>query len=340
MSIRREDLLGYLIGALEPHEMDAVEDELERDPRLRDQRDQLTGTLDRIAGDDDSAINHPPAGLIDRTLDRIDREATSESTSPTPVDLPPDTRVRLSPVASWTARANSPWDVMVLASVAVVVLAIAVPALLRARDSQRRTACADGLRRLGAAITGFAMADPAGRIPALSSEGREAFAGMYAIRLHDAGRITDPSVRWCPSEPEPSPSAWQYIDPFRLVAASKLQRAAPAELSEIRRTAGGHYAYVLGYGSAERHAAPRHESRPDFALLADWTPDRQHSPHGETINVLYEDESVRSISLGSLDALPDHPFRNHAGLPESGTTIDDAVLGPSWRPPFRASIQR
>ena len=65
----REDLLGYLLGALEPEEMERISEALRTDPALRAELEQLERAIRPL--DDANDIYEPPAGLIGRAMDMI-----------------------------------------------------------------------------------------------------------------------------------------------------------------------------------------------------------------------------------------------------------------------------
>lgn len=62
----REELLGYLLGALEPEEMQRVSDALRTDAKLRAELNRLAASLSPL--DEDDEIYEPPADLIGRTM--------------------------------------------------------------------------------------------------------------------------------------------------------------------------------------------------------------------------------------------------------------------------------
>jgi hypothetical protein len=73
----REDLLGYLLGALEPDEEREVEDRLEADPELRQRLRVIRRGLEPLSSDD-GLIDAPP-GLAARACNFIDQPRVFES---------------------------------------------------------------------------------------------------------------------------------------------------------------------------------------------------------------------------------------------------------------------
>ncbi|MEM9827077.1 MAG: hypothetical protein AAF958_10835 [Planctomycetota bacterium] len=365
----REDLFGYLLGALEPHEMARVEAWLAEHPDAAEelQRARLiladaTDLLDEEAGE-------PPADEIEcrtqRTLAAIfDREPAESSpleadvcqvagtaaAAPTVVpERQPAAVPGMSPVNRWSGQPGaSPWNWVAAAVAIAASVALVLPSVLRMREDSRRVACQDQLQQLGTSMVQFVTYDPQNRLPDIASRGAEAFAGVYAIRLGDAGLLNDPSLRWCPSVGQPELGQFRFTDPLQLVSAKQLDGMNVNELTEIQMSSGGHYAYSLGVQNEGRYQSSRFEGRASFAVLGDsplapilnGSMLQSRSPHAGGINLLFEDCSVRCVSEDALTVMPDHPLRNHRGLEEAGVTIDDASLAPSWRPPFIDSPQR
>src|SRR5690349_17686735 len=63
----REHLLGYLLGALSPDELEQVESEIERNPALRTEMRQLRACVENVGLAEERATYEPPAGLAERT---------------------------------------------------------------------------------------------------------------------------------------------------------------------------------------------------------------------------------------------------------------------------------
>lgn len=365
-----EDLLGYLLGALEPHEMRRVEQWLRSDPAARKELAEIERALGQL---DDHAepAELPPPDLVSRTLDNLPplprpqgeeefaAEAFSEETlaaggfveagasrdsSEEDATVPLHGGIEPRSESSWT------WfDWMASSVAATVLLGLLLPALAEGRFEARKRTCQDNLRQWGTKLTQFVTRNQQGRLPAVAERGPEAFAGIYALRLRDAGLLEDTSIRWCPSLDGPAVTPPTLESPRELVSLENLHRVSVNRLQALQRATGGHYAYNLGVVEGKHFAPPRYESRSSFAVMsdaplgrvtaADVASDRiGHSGRG--INVLYEDGRVAFISLHALGTMPDHPLLNHRGEVEAGVNVDDASLAPSWRPPFISVPQR
>lgn len=351
-----EDLLGYLLGALEPHEMRRIEGLLAADPELRAQLAELEralGPLDEGA----SAMAEPtPCDLVARTMASLPEHSWSADGDPEGVA---ESTFQPFPFAALPVMQDRPerggshgghWADWVGGSAAVLILlGLLIPALAEGRLEARKAACQDRLRQLGTALTQFVHRNAQSRLPAVAESGPEAFAGVYSIRLHDAGLLPDPAVRWCPSLPMPPQRRFSFTSHEAVDSLADLHGAPPDLLREMQRYAGGHYAYTLGVIDRHDLKPPRFESRSTFAVMSDAPPAGFHSRSdlrrvrshgGQGINVLFEDGRVQFVTLSAIDDLPDHPLLNHRGLREAGVNPDDASLAPSWSAPFIDAIQR
>src|SRR5688572_19191365 len=85
MNLRREQLLGYLLGALEDPEREQVERELAVNARLRDELAEIKAALDKVGLSDSPEPVEPPAGLAERTCQFI-----AEQSQQPVVSLAPD----------------------------------------------------------------------------------------------------------------------------------------------------------------------------------------------------------------------------------------------------------
>ncbi len=360
-----EDLLGYLLGALEPREMRRVAELLRSDPAARAELEKIEQALQPLE-DSYEPVEPPPADLVARTMAALPplpgREAPlrdQQDWGPVPGEAP-----SLLPMQSGVeppSDAGFSWMDWVSGSIAAaVLLGLLLPALAQGRFQSRKIACQDQLREFGTALTRFVTRNKQARLPEVSQQGPEAFAGVYAVRLHDAGLLDDASMRWCPSLDLPelanielatqSQAETQLVGLCdEVVTIDQLHLATASQLKEMQRWLGGHYAYTLGVIDQDQYSSPRFESRSSFAVMSDApmativdgvVPSDQVGHGGIGINVLFEDGRVQFVRLSSLDSMPDHPLLNHKGQAEAGVNVDDASLAPSWRAPFLNVRQR
>ncbi|TWU34124.1 hypothetical protein Q31b_55950 [Novipirellula aureliae] len=312
----------------------------------------------------------PPPDLVSKTMSALPPLPIPANSESSDFPLPEDALAGF-PVAAMNdgvetpARSGSGWaDWMASALSAAVLLALILPSLAEGRFESRRAACQDQLRQFGTALTQFVNRDEQSRLPAVAKEGPEAFAGIYAVRLNEAGLLGDVSSgpttrdsssehymlsRWCPSLGRPTANAFSKSSIDHVATIDELHHADHDTLRELQQLAGGHYAYTLGVVDGNDFGSPKFESRSSFAVMSD-SPGNQFigsqgptssASHGRLgVNILYEDGRVQFVSLSSLGSIPDHPWFNYRGDVEAGVNIDDASLAPSWRPPFANVRQR
>ncbi len=237
-----DQLIGYLLGALEPHEMLAVERSLRENPALRARLEQLEAMLEPLEHDREAF--EPSEDLREKTLQAIDAALAAEEEAmmePSASASQVMRNTKSSGVAEWLgttgaelrSKEHSWWDFAFSVAAFAAVLALLLPALYQTRESARMVACQDNLRELGHMLTRFALADEDQRIPALEKSGREAFAGMYAVRLKGSGLLDNDPLVWCPGNlsgelleeplPEvPGPQALASADAERLALWQRL----------------------------------------------------------------------------------------------------------------------
>jgi len=358
-----EDLIGYLLGALEPHEMRRVAQWLEEDPEARRELEAIERSL-RPLEESYEPAEPPPQDLVAKTLAALPPMPSPEGSrqDPSPLQSGDESQLaasgshelvglpKLGPSIDNIRGRGYGWtDWLGAAAAAVVMLTVIIPALAAGRLEARKTACQDHLRQFGTAITQYVSRSPQERMPAVAETGREAFAGVFMLRLNEAGLLTDPDLRWCPSLDQPASMEAALTDLASVPSLDDLHDAPVDRLKQIQQYAGGQYAYNLGVIEEDRLRSPRFESRASFAIMSDAplsgiTGTTQHGKvvghNGTGINVLYEDGRVRFIPLAALETMPDHPLLNHRGEVEAGVSVDDATLAPSWRPPFVNVRQR
>jgi type II secretory pathway pseudopilin PulG len=350
----QEDLLGYLLGALEADEMQRVEKLLRESPEAR----EMLADLERKLGplhDDCEVVEPPPTDLVARTLDSLPPLPPMPGMESSPAESPADSQVseptarKMSPVlegadtVSWTWR-----DWVGSFTAACILLAIALPSMVEGRFMARKQACQDNLRQLGMAMTQYVNRNAEARLPSVESAGYQAFAGVYAPRLHAAGLMMDPRSTHCPSirssdfwnagglhsaeeefaseEAAEQPTlvtlrmldaAARDLDRHAVAGATTMEeqvawQRAIARLQWLQQTAGGHYAYTLGVRDGEEFASPRFQGRSSFAVMSD------AAIMKVVDRVVENEEGWASVSSVSEDGMISHGGRGINVLYEDG----------------------
>jgi hypothetical protein len=369
----RDNLLGYLLGALDAAEYAEVEMALERHPHLRDELQLLRRRLEPL--DAIPADHEPPAGLASRTCLCVSQQARSgtpklsskfvtlapSSRAGTPSDplkvhdRPVSPRGQQSPRGRFSPRGKLSdvveacggrairWGISDAAVAAGVFLAASLmffPAIAGSRNAARNATCQNNLRILGIQLAMFSQRDIQGRFPRIPTMGNESFAGMYAVALRENELLPDERVLICPASP------WaERMQRFRVPTRDEIRRASGLQLAVLQRMASGSYGGSLGVIENGLHVAPKDKHRPNFALITD-TPLGNHprsglsrpggagKPESCAQNLLFEDGHVAHV-VGCLEEnFLDNPLLNLNGRPEAGVTADDAVIGSSETAPF------
>lgn len=325
MQISDDNLIAYLLGDAPADLVSEIERQLALDQSLVSR----LGHLRMVLGQVDSlyGVYEPPSDLIESTFSRIDASLAEPET-------------KLGSFNPFGKNRVSLWDSAVLTISLILLCCMILPAVVRARFVSRKLQCANNMRFIGNGLFDFAMNDPQQRLPRVDLDGRGGFAGIYAVRLKTYGFPVTHSQLQCPSLLGLEPEAASVLLPM-IPTLAEVQELAFGELEFFQRAVGGDYAYNLGVYENKRVMAPKYQSRPQFAILAD-SPIIRHQQEllnahdGRGINILYEDGRVFFVpapSIFSYDVL-DHPFRNASGIHAHGLTPQDSSLAPSHFSPL------
>ncbi|HEY4308292.1 MAG TPA: hypothetical protein VGN12_02470 [Pirellulales bacterium] len=316
----REQLLGYLLGALEPSEQASVEASLAVDPELRRELEKLRSSLralDDAAEADDEDFT-PPPGLGARTFQFVRAHAAW------------NTRGQ---AASNTGAWKAP-DYLIAAGIFFVASMLVFPAIQNGRAGARLTACQDKLRLLGMAMTQYAQIH--GHLPFIPATGNMAAAGAYAPILQESNLLESPSNVLCPE----STLAGQAD--FRVPTFRELEAANPQALQLWHRVMGGSYGYHPGHIENDRYVPTRDNGREHFAVMADAVDevgaDRScnHGQRGQ--NVLCLSGRVVFIVIPRLIENGDHIYVNDHGVKGAGRGANDSSICNSSVPPVARPV--
>lgn len=307
-----EQLLGYLLGALEPAEHQAIEARLAADPQLRQQFELLQAKLFPLADAEPAVEPPPPCNLAGRTCRYV-------------MDRLGPTVSQFGGTTAWRAQ-----DVAVAAGVVCVAVLLFFPAVLHSRNRAQIRECQHNLMNLGLGLVEYSTLHN-GYFPRVPATGQLSAAGIYAPVLHDAGLIRYRDIV-CPA------SDLAKGNPVEIPTIATLRASHGAQLEHFKATMGGSYGYGLGYVEDGHYHALRNRRRGSYALMAD-SP-QQHGATGCSAkghNVLFEDGHVSLMTTCRLAELDDHIFRNALGYVGAGVGRDDAVIGSSDSAPTVAA---
>lgn len=314
----RQQLLGYLLGALESAEEDRVEEQLQQDPALCEQLEELDASLEPLR---QQRSPYPaPKGLAQRTCQFVEREIEQSQ-----VGLA--SAAGVVPETSSTGDRTRHWSLADMVTAGGVMTAMALlffPAIANSRFQSQVTGCQDNLRLLHVALMQYADANH-GFFPAVPGTGELSFAGIYGPLLHHGGYAVDPGLFHCPAVADST-----HCKSLEIPTMLELQARHDRQLALLRRRAGGDYGYSLGTVVNGTYCGVRHRGRVHFAVMADAPSQSRaarqsinHAGHGQ--NVLFEDGHVHFLVKCQADF--DNVFLSDRHLVEPGRHRDDAVLG-------------
>jgi hypothetical protein len=318
-----ENLVGYLLKALDDDTHRQVEACLRESPELRARLELLRRALAPLAVDRQAP--EPRPGLVLSTLARV-----AEYRCRKLPDAPPPPRGQSAPLArSWMRRA----DALVAALLLVVLGGIGLSFVLHLwRDYYGRTACQENLLRLWMGLQRYCDVHD-GNFPKVEEKGPHGVAGIFVPVLGDNGMLgADVSVG-CPAQGRQPPHHRSVREMEELYA-----RDPVAFRMEARRLAGG-YAYTLGYVDASGYHGLRRDLGDHFPIVADrldfltQTNSANHGGRGQ--NVLYIGGHVawRTNRFAGING--DDIFVNRDNQLLAGKGREDTVLGPGDASPTK-----
>ena len=359
--MQEENLLGYLLGALDGDEHEEVRRELERNPELREKLGLLELRLAPL--EEDRWQHEPPEGLAAATCQMVAEKAR---------ELQP--RSRFSQVFSeWNPHKHG-WDMIDAAVAAGIFFAAALlffPAIASSRYQARRLACQNNLRTSSVALSMFGERNShawgaanltnlsslpnltsvsntaeklaeacatnqrlwlsTGAFPYIPARGKTGVAGFYAPQLVQGGYQTDHAVFLCPSSNLGAEARHHFFVP----SIEQIEAADGETLARFHRTMGGSYMYTLGHFSDRKHCATKNLGRSFFPIMSDGFFTQSNGSTtlmhgGKGMNIAFEDGHVQFVVN---IALHHDFFTSNRGLVEAGMDEEDAVLGHSWNRP-------
>jgi prepilin-type processing-associated H-X9-DG protein len=317
-----ENLIGYLLNALEPEEQRQVEVYLAGNPEARQRLRLLRQALAPLDADADGDEVEPPAGLAVRTLARV---------QPANGELPRAPALRTRYVGpsgrSFWRRA----DVLVAASVLFLATGVASAWLVHIRQSHDLVACQNNLRELYEGLRGYSEQHH-NRFPnpAEAAPRSRAVAGLVVPILASAGHLpSDTSVR-CPGT-----GGAPLFPAFTLEKVLSMSDA-DFQLDAVRLACS--YGYSLGYVDPDgNYEGPRFDPRQPISqlpIMSDCPPldlSLGNSPNHDGLgqNVLYTDGHVRFCTSRRVGFFGDDIFTNRQHQVAAGVDVLDTVLGRS-----------
>ncbi len=320
----QEQLLGYLLDALEDDERQQLQQQLAADPQLRQRLETMRALLQPLEPDREPV--DPPPGLARRACRYVAAHASGAHDSrPTPSG-------RVHAMRSDASLTGGSFRFSWLALVAVAGILVAAsllifPALHNSRVQARTTQCAQNLQGIYQGLAHYSDAF-AGALPSAPPTDRLGVGGGFAAILGSTGYLQDASQLVCPDSPMAEVSDFTLPTREQVVFASEGQ-----ELETLQKQIGGSYSMSLGYEEDGRYQGLRHSGNDDFALVSD-VPDpasadfRSHNHPGGR-NVLFAGGNLRYMVVPVATVGNDHMFLNAAGQVGLGLNAHDSVIPPA-----------
>jgi hypothetical protein len=320
----REQLLGYLLGALDDDEQENIDQRLEGEPELREQLGRMRAALplpDRALFEWES-----PPGLAARTCRMVAARRDAA-----PAGAGPHAPMPMSSEASPPAgRRAVRWiDAATAAAVAVAAFLVVGPAVQDSRERARRDQCTENLREFHVAMTGYSERS-GGFFPGIVADGEVLPPGAYLLVLAGDGYLADPSRAMCPGSPEAGRADLRGLD------WNELRTLPFGAIDRLRQALSGIYGYHPGYLENGLYRPTRNQRRPYMGILADspspGLPDFRSLNHSGGQHVLFEAGNVRFLLSPGPPAWPDFIYLNNQGQAALPSVPNDTVILPPTHP--------
>ena len=247
----REQLIGYLLKAVEPEEHRQVEEQLQQDESLRRDMTVLKRSLHPLAADQNH--HQPPPNLAERCCQYV-----YSRTEIMPVALSP-----AGTIGGVVNKRRWSWlDLSVAGAIAVAVAVLLLPAIYQSTVHARLLACQNNLKDIGYATASYSdhhngyypapeQGDPIGEwAPMLATEGFLPQADRSMV---------------CPA------SDLRSVRGFHVPRTNELKAMTVAQRAAVADRLSGSYGETLGYTDDHGYQARRKadRTRKTFAVASD-----------------------------------------------------------------------
>jgi hypothetical protein len=321
----RDELVGYLLGAIEEPESKRVETALadpQQGPALKRDLEQLRRAIEPLSRD--HGFLAAPPGLARRTMRFVESHAAATGPLPTPRGLSPEE-------GSWSGAGPRAWlDRTIMAATALAACVLVGPLLLDAILESRARRAERSLQKTSGALQGYAESHRV--FPTPPDAGPLSRAGLYGPTLVSEHRlVADDGTLLCPD------TELARRGNFRVPTLDELKAAVGTpQFEELVRIMGGDYGYTLGHRNAAGALQPnmnlRRKTHPIMADAPDACCEKSSNHPGGIHHILFEDGHVERVFQDDVHR-DDHLFRNDDGKTAAGVDPDDAVIGDSHHQP-------
>lgn len=181
-----EQLIGYLLNALDPDDHRRTEQYLAENAEARLQLDVLRRALAPL--ECDRAQPMPPPGLVERTMSRL-----SGSFQPRPAASRAAPREFVHAPTRWRRI-----DVFVAAGIMILIGGLGTSGLARLYEHRERVRCQDNMRRYYQSFVNYADTHE-GALPAVTDQPPYNKAGSFVPQLQKSGQLAPQVFIDCPA---------------------------------------------------------------------------------------------------------------------------------------------
>ncbi|MFM8379275.1 MAG: hypothetical protein ACKOB1_08115 [Planctomycetia bacterium] len=320
----RDDLVGYLLNAIDQPEARRIETALadpDTGPALRRELDMLRKATRVLEPDREPFA--PPPGLAARTMAFVTSQAAS-GPLPTPRVFSPSIDEPATRPGAWLDR-------VLIAATALAACVLVAPLLLDSITDARARRVERSLQTTSAALQGYAESHRV--FPTPPDSGPLSRAGLYAPTLVSEKRlVADDGTLLVPG------TTLDRQGNFRIPSLEELKAAVGTpRFDELVRTMGGDFGYTLGHRAADGRLEPNRDlRRRHHPLMADapaaGSEKSDNHPDGFHY-ILFEDGHFERLRVDAIHRDDDQLYRNHKGEVAAGVDPEDAVIGDSHHQP-------
>ena len=275
----QEDLLGYVLGALDAQEQRDLQQLIDNSPEIEEQLIEIKAALVPL---DYVETSGPRPGLARRTCEAVANwqkdaqpvpltsfEATAiESSIDTCLQaadsMDSETVATVRPAIGERMLHPSTWSLPdVLAGIALIAIVsgILFPTISYNRYASRLTDCQNNLRQVGMAFNDFSSINDGGYV-AIPSDGNLAVSGCFGPILKDRGLLDD---SWLACA-----GIAASVPPVHIPSCQQVNNAScEQEINHYHQNMAGHYGYTMGYRDRDRYCSPRNLGRSNVVLVSD-----------------------------------------------------------------------
>jgi hypothetical protein len=342
----QENLLGYVLGALDAQEQRDIQQTIDENPEIEEQLIEIKGSLLPLDCLDPPG---PQPGLARRTLESVAIWQNSSSLAPTAStesslaqniqaaiesgdsqsdSEPTSPRLRVS-ISDRLFHPNT-WslpDVLVGTALLAICASILFPVISYTRFQSRITVCDSNLQAFGSGLINYSGANE-GRFVAVPRSGQLVSVGYIGPVLKDAGFLEDDSILACPGIANSCP-------PVHIPTCEQIESAQSVEeLNYYLRNSLGHFGFSMGHQVNGRYQPPRVRGSNfrgvSYVFLAGDRPSANmpgrasmnHASRGQ--NILFEDG--RTLYVVGHSYGEDAIFENDYGIVGPGSHFGDNVI--------------